>query len=429
MPRACARETWNASTATFGCKGAYRLALREKSVGGNTVKVAYFDAGSGISGDMTVAALLDAGAGGSRTMERLSHALSALPIGGYRLSCASVEVGPMRASKFDVVVEEPPRFHRDWANIRSLIEEAGRAGMDDGVVGRALSIFEVLAAAEAKVHGVAPERVHFHEVGAIDSIVDIVAASWCLHELEIEACFVGPLPLGSGYVDSQHGRLPLPAPATVELLRGFDVVAGDGEGELVTPTGAAIVHALAKPVHPLMHVETIGMGAGSRRLDDRPNVLRVLIGDADSDGDREVIVIETDIDDMTPAALAFVAESLRNEGARDVSITPTVMKKGRAGMRLNVLCDVERLDSLALRVLTETSAIGLRYRSMARLVLPRRIEPVETEYGSIRLKIVARPDGGESAEPEFEDVARAALAAGVALPIVRDAALAAWRRR
>jgi len=397
------------------------------------MKVAYFDAGSGISGDMTVAALLDAGAGadGGRgsAIERLRAALSALPVGGYRLSCVVVEVGALRAAKFDVAVEDPPHFHRDWATIRSLIEQAGRNGLAEGVVERALSIFAVLAAAEAKVHGVEPERVHFHEVGAIDSIVDIVAAAWCLHELGVEAGFVGPLPSGSGYVESQHGRLPLPAPATLELLRGFDVVAGDGEGELVTPTGAAILRAIAKPLHPLMHVETIGMGAGSRRLDDRPNLLRVLIGEADSDGDREVIVIETDIDDMTPAALAHAAESLRSDGARDVSISSTVMKKGRAGMRLTVLCDVERLDVLARRVLTETSAIGLRYRAMARLVLPRRIESVETQYGSIRLKIVARPDGRDSAEPEFEDVARAALAASVALVVVRDAALAAWQER
>lgn len=396
------------------------------------MKVAYFDAGSGISGDMAVAALLDVGLTGDPErrlgVERLSTALSALPIGGYRLSCAVVEVGALKASKFDVVIEDPPRFHRDWATIRLLIEEAGGNGLAEGVVERALSIFEVLAVAEAKVHGVEPERVHFHEVGAIDSIVDIVATAWCLHELAIEACFVGPLPSGSGYVESQHGRLPLPAPATLELLRGFDVVAGDGSGELVTPTGAAILSALAKPVHPLMHIEAVGIGAGSRRLDDRPNVLRVLVGEADSDGDREVIVIETDIDDMTPAALAHVAESLRGDGARDVSIASTVMKKGRAGMRLTVLCDVERLDVLARRVLAETSAIGLRYRAMARLVLPRRIESVDTEYGPIRLKIVARPDGGESAEPEFEDVARAALAAEVALAVVRDATLAAWRK-
>jgi hypothetical protein len=280
-----------------------------------------------------------------------------------------------------------------------------------------------LAAAEAQVHRVDVERVHFHEVGAIDSIVDIVATAWCLDELGIDACFCGPLPSGSGYVDTQHGRLPVPTPATVELLHGFVVVAGDGDGELVTPTGAAIVKAMAKPLKPAMVVETTGYGAGTMRLVDRPNVLRVIVGDADAVDDEEIVSIEADIDDATPEALAFVADALRAAGARDVVVVPVQMKKGRLGMRLSVLCDLGLVDALAGRILAETSTIGLRYRALHRTVLPRRVETVDTTYGAIDVKVVTRPDGSETAEPEFDDVARAAKKHSVSLSTVRQAAL------
>jgi uncharacterized protein (TIGR00299 family) protein len=379
---------------------------------------------------MTIGALLDAGAP-KIDVAGLGRALEALGIEGYRLTYERVRLGPLDAASFDVVLDAVPHHdqpHRDWRSIRKLIENAARRGLSAGVVERALRIFGELAAAEAAVHGVPVETVHFHEVGAVDAIVDIVGTSWCLEELGIERCFVGPLPGGRpGYITSEHGRLPVPAPATVRLLEGLPVVAGDGEGELVTPTGAAIVRALAKPLRPLMTIERVGMGAGKRRWTDRPNVLRVFVGEHEADTDEQVVVLETDIDDMTPAALSFAADRLRKAGAIDVTLLPLQMKKGRPGFRVTVLSAVERIDALARTLLTETTAIGVRYRTMGRVVLPRRIEPVTTEFGVIAVKIVVRPSGEESAEPEFEDVARAAIARGVSYATVRDAALAAWR--
>jgi uncharacterized protein (TIGR00299 family) protein len=394
------------------------------------MRILYFDTGSGISGDMTIGALLDAG-GPRITVTALSEALSALGIGGYRLAYERVRVGPLDAGSFEVLADGSPGHpHRDLQSIRGIIKAAASRGLGARVVERALAVFEELAAAEAAVHGVPVESVHFHEVGAVDAICDIVGTAWCLDELGIEKCFVGPLPGGKpGYVTSEHGRLPVPAPATARLLEGFPVVLGDGEGELVTPTGAAIVRALAKPIRPAMTIERVGTGAGKRRWTDRPNVLRVFVGECDDDTDEQVVVIETDIDDMTPVALAFAAERLREAGAVDVTLLPLQMKKGRPGFRVTVLSAVGRIDDLARTLLTETTSIGVRYRTMGRMVLPRRMEPVMTEFGSITVKIVVRPLGEESAEPEFEDVAHAALARGVSYATVREAALAAWRNR
>lgn len=409
------------------------------------VQIAYFDAPSGISGDMTIGALLDAAAGEFGVAD-LEKALSTLGVGGYRLTFALVQVGGLAAGSFDVVLDpahEALAAHdydvalsahyrgqapkRNWPEIRSLIESAGGRGLGVGVVERALAVFGALADAEAAVHGIGVEEVHFHEVGAVDAIVDVVGTAWCLERLGVEQCFVGPLPGGkSGYIKSEHGPLPVPAPATLRLLAGFDVIPGDGEGELVTPTGAAILRALARPLRPLMTLERSGTGAGKKRWSDRPNVLRVFLGRSAPDSDREIVVLETDIDDMTPAALAFAAERLRSAGAIDVTLAPVTMKKGRQAFRLTVLTEADEMEKLSRVVLEETSSLGLRFRAMGRYVLPRRIEMVETEFGPIAVKIAARPSGRESAEPEFEDVARAALASGVPFRTVRAAALRAF---
>jgi uncharacterized protein (TIGR00299 family) protein len=395
------------------------------------MKIAYFDAPSGISGDMTVGALLDAG-GDRLPIERLRSTLALLPVHGFGISLERVEVGGVPAASFKVAIEHhghDHHEHRDWKHIRAMIEHAAEHGLSVGAAERSTAIFTALAEAEAHVHGVAPDEVHFHEVGAVDSIVDIVATAWCLDELGIEECFVGPLPSGSGTVISEHGILPVPAPATVELLRGFDVVAGDGEGELVTPTGAAILAALAKPMRPSFRLVASGSGAGTRRLRDRANVLRVLIGECDAHSDEQLAVIEAEIDDMTPAALAYVAERIREAGARDVTLAPVMMKKGRAALRLTVLCDLGELRRIADLVLAESSTIGLRYRTCDRIVLPRTIEIVDTELGPIALKVVTRPGGEQTAEPELEDVARTAIKHGKPLAAVRTAALAAWEQK
>ncbi|MFN2427991.1 MAG: nickel pincer cofactor biosynthesis protein LarC [Candidatus Binatia bacterium] len=394
------------------------------------MRIAHFEAGSGIAGDMAVAALLDAGSSRGLSVNGLREALGALPLGHYGIDAGRVEVDGTPALHFRVAIEhEAHTHHRRWSDIRAMLEEGRRRGLPEGAFVRAVSIFERLARAEAEVHAVPVDDVHFHEVGAVDSIVDIVAAAWCLDQLAIDQCTVSTLPTGSGYVDTQHGRLGVPAPATALLLRGFEVKAGDGEGELVTPTGAAILAATARSMRPVMSIEATGSGAGTRRLADRPNVLLVFLGTADDISDDNLVLIETDIDDMTPAALAAACERLRVEGARDVSVLPLQMKKNRLGMRLSVLADPLRLEALSSSVLHHTTSIGVRYRSVQRSVLARRIELVETSAGAIRVKVVVRPDGTETAEPEFEDVARAAASAARPFVEVREEALSKLPRR
>lgn len=394
------------------------------------MRIAHFEAGSGIAGDMTVAALLDAGSARGLSVAALREALAALPLAHYAVDATRVEVDGVPALHFRVSIEhDAHHHHRHWSDIRAMLEEGRRRGLSEGAFARAVAIFEVLARAEAEVHGVEVDDVHFHEVGAVDSIVDIVAAAWCLDRLGIDRCTVGRLPTGSGHVMTEHGRLPVPAPATALLLRGFDLRVGDGEGELVTPTGAAILAATAKSFVPSMALEASGAGAGTRRLADRPNVLRVFLGTADDVSDANLVAIEADIDDMTPAALAEACERLRAGGARDVSVLPLQMKKNRLGMRLSVLADAGLLETLSAAVLQHTSSIGVRYHAVGRSVLARRIDLVETASGPIRVKVVARPDGAETAEPEFEDVARVAAASGRAFADVRAGALAAHAKR
>jgi uncharacterized protein (TIGR00299 family) protein len=394
------------------------------------MKIAHFEAGSGIAGDMTVAALLDAGGDRGLALADLRAALATVPLGHYSVDAARVEVDGVPALHFRVTIDAGAHsHHRRWSDIRRMLDDAGRAGLPQGAHERAVTIFEVLARAEAEVHGVAVDDVHFHEVGAVDSIVDIVGAAWCLDRLGIDLCTVAPFPTGSGFVDTEHGRLAVPAPATALLLRGFDVRMGEGEGELVTPTGAAILAAMARPLLPRLRLEASGSGAGTRRLRDRPNVLRVFLGSTDDESDEELVLLEADLDDMTPVALAFACDRLRAEGARDVSVLPLQMKKGRLAMRLSVLADPGRMEKLAAAMLAHTTSIGVRCRAVGRHVLARRIDVVETAYGKIRVKFVSRPDGEETAEPEFEDVSSAAIARGATFAEVRAAALAATAKR
>lgn len=394
------------------------------------MRIAHFEAASGLAGDMTVAALLDAGASRGLTLDGLRSALGALPLGHYEVGTTRVEVDGTPALHFQVSIQEAAHaHHRHWSEIRAMLEEGRRRGLPEGTFSRAVAIFEVLARAEGKVHGVEPERVHFHEVGAVDSIVDIVAAAWCLDQLGIDGCTVGVLSTGSGYVDTEHGRLGVPAPATALLLEGFDVRLGDGEGELVTPTGAAILAATARSMHPVMTVQASGTGAGTRRLKDRPNVLRVFLGSAEETSDDSLVLLEADLDDMTPAALAQACEQIRAVGARDVSVLPLQMKKNRLAMRLTVLADAGMLDAVCEAVLLHTTSIGVRYRSVQRRVLARRIETVETGAGAVRVKVVVRPDGSETAEPEFEDVARVAAATGRPFLDIRGEVLKAFHAK
>jgi hypothetical protein len=281
------------------------------------------------------------------------------------------------------------------------------------------------------VHGVPVDAVTFHEVGAIDSIVDIVGTAIGLVALGVEHVYCSTLPLGSGTVRSQHGVIPVPGPATMELLRGFPARIGDGTGEVVTPTGAAIVAALATPgeAAPPMRVEAIGYGAGTRTLPDRPNVLRLLLGQAAAPLRADALVeLAATIDDASPELYAHALDAVFAAGARDAWLVPAQMKKQRPGVVLHALADATARAAVAAAILRETTAIGLRWHDVERIVLPRREVSVQTAYGPVRVKIADAPDGTPNVAPEYEDCRRIARERGVALKLVYQAAIAAAPR-
>lgn len=370
--------------------------------------ILYLDCHVGISGDMTVGALLDLGV----PLEYLRTELAKLPLppDSYALSISRTERQHMPALKFDVAVHDH-HTQRHYAGIDTMI--AG-SGLSWPVKEQARLIFRRLAEAEALVHGVAVEDVHFHEVGAVDSIVDIVATAICLDYLGVEQIYAAALPLGSGFVTTAHGRLPVPAPATAELLKGLAVHGDCGPGERVTPTGAAIVAALCSGCgkQPAMVLEKTGCGAGGKDFPDCPNILRAFLGKSAEANDpaAAVMVVEANIDDSTPEVLGYAMERLFAAGALDVFFTPIQMKKNRPGVMVSFLCHAELLERLARLLLSETSAIGLRHYRAGRMVLPRRIVEQQTEFGPVRFKEVSAAGGNVlRSSPEYEDCRRIAL--------------------
>jgi uncharacterized protein (TIGR00299 family) protein len=399
------------------------------------MRALYFDAFSGVSGDMTVGALLALGV----PLDKLEDALGLLPLDGFRISVEPREVNGIQASKFDVLLDDGApadqpgahhhhhhhHGHRSFRDIRIMIDGCRLAAP---VRERAISIFAVLAEAEGKVHGKSAEEVTFHEVGAIDSIVDIVATAFGIEELGVDRVYVSALPVGSGTVRSHHGVIPVPAPATAEILKGFAVRIGDGAGEMVTPTGAAIVAALARPGEslPPLRVAAVGYGAGTRALEDRPNLLRLLLGEVgEMPTADEMVVLETNIDDSSPEIYEHVMQQLFDAGARDVWLTPVQMKKNRPATLLRALGEPHLRDTLAAIIARETSAIGVRFHTVQRAVMPRREIEVETEYGAVAVKLATAPDGTINAAPEYESCRKRAQESGAALKVVYRAALAA----
>jgi uncharacterized protein (TIGR00299 family) protein len=367
--------------------------------------LAYLDAFSGISGDMLVGALADAGADPAA----ISDAIRSLEIGaavsfekvrrgGIGATCYRVEAGAQHA-------------HRHLSHILGIIE---KASLPARAAQNAAAIFHRLAEAEAAVHQVPIEKVHFHEVGAADSIADIVGAALAFDLLNVERIVCSPINVGSGTVNTEHGLLPVPAPATARLLEGKPVYARGPAVELATPTGAAVAVTLAESFGtlPPMKLTGTGYGAGSHNFPGQPNVLRVVLGEPASASEAlEVSVIEAHIDDLNPQVTAYAAERLVEAGALDVSLQPLIMKKARPGNLLRVIARPEDRERLAGIVFAETSTLGLRIYTAERRVQARRIEEVETRYGKVRIKI-----GSEgSYAPEYEDCRRLAIDAGVPL--------------
>ncbi len=385
--------------------------------------IAYFDCFSGISGDMTLGALIGVGA----DPDRLREGLAALGLSGYRIEIGRKTSGYIEATDVRVVLEET--HHPHDRRLTQILETIQVAGLSEEVKRTAQGIFQRLAEAEGKVHGYSPEEVHFHEVGALDAIIDIVGAALCLEMLGWPKVVASPMPTFHGYARGAHGVFPLPAPATAEILRGVPWRELGIEGELVTPTGAAIIREIATEFGPLpaMRVERIGYGSGKSEF-EIPNALRVMIGQETApQSPGAVAVVETNIDDLNPQFYETAMERLFAAGALDVFLTPIQMKKNRPGTLLSVICEPAGTEAIATVILAETSTLGVRISRWERICLERRWEEVATEFGRIRIKIGERGSSLITASPEYEDCKRAAAAHGVPLRQVYESAAALHR--
>ena len=388
--------------------------------------IAYFDCFSGAGGDMIVGALLDAGL----ELAALEQRLSSLGVEGYRLEARKIRKQGFAATQFTVHAtgQDTPAF-RNLTDIRQIIDGST---LSESVKASTRRVFERLAEAEARVHGVPVEQVHFHEVGAVDTLVDVVGACIGLEMLGVETVYCSPIPVGSGTVTCEHGVLPVPAPATAELLKGVPLADGNETGELTTPTGAAILTTLASRFVPLpaMTVEAIGLGAGTRDGANRPNLLRVFLGKPHAVGQAdEIEVLEANLDDISPEAVAYAVERLLQSGALDVYTQPIYMKKGRPAVLLTVLSAPEKADGLEEIIFAETSTFGVRRRTARRTKLDRIFETVTTGFGQVRVKVGRRHGKVVTVAPEFEDCRKAAEAHGASFRDVMQEAVNGWKRQ
>jgi uncharacterized protein (TIGR00299 family) protein len=386
--------------------------------------IAYLDCHSGISGDMFLAALLDAGL----DFDELRAALATLPFSAYQLTYERFSDKGIRGSRFDVVLTTPDQPVRHLADIQALVRASG---LSEQVRERALAVFQLLASAEAQVHGTSVAEVHFHEVGAVDSIVDIVGAVWALEKLGIEQLYASALPLSGGHVRTAHGLLPVPAPATLEILRRVSAPwrPSPAEGEMVTPTGAALLASFARFEQPAIAIERVGYGFGRKQF-PWPNCLRVCLGtsqaassaDDDMPETDRVGVLECNIDNMSGELLGDLMERLLTSGALDVSYQPLQMKKNRPAVLVSVICQLEDSERLARLMLAETSTLGVRMQQMQRRKAQRSQEQITTPLGPLQIKVKRLGTRVISAAPEYEDCRRLARAQQVPLEEVYELA-------
>ena len=408
---------------------------------------AWIDASAGVAGDMLLAALIDAGAG----EDAVRAAIDAVAGGAVRVHTREVTRAGLRALKVDVDIVEPEPPERHWREVHGLLQ---RAGLPAAVEQRAIAVFRRLAEAEARVHGITPDEVHFHEVGALDAIADVVGCCAALDDLGIATVSASPVALGSGSVRSRHGRLPVPAPAVADLARGWQVsAAGEragegagqgggqgagqgggqrgGDGELATPTGMALLRTLAAACEPLppMALETVGVGAGTRDPAERANVVRVLVGTVPkppSDNlQQELVLLEANVDDLDPRLWPGVLSGLLERGAADAWLTPIVMKKGRPAHTLSVLCAAELAEALRERIFRDTSTLGIRHSSWGRVALERAFVEVPVDGDRVAVKIGHRHGRLLQVMPEFEDVAALARKSGKPERVVLQEAMTA----
>lgn len=387
-------------------------------------KTLYLECRSGISGDMTVAALLDLGA----TEKNLRHTLSRLPLDGYKIQINRVQKSGLDACDFDVILEESSHAenmgehlhthihththeHRTWRDIEQILEGAG---LKPRVLELSKRMFQIVADAEGKVHGRPTEEVHFHEVGAVDSIVDIVSVAACMEELQIENVVVSDIWEGQGHVHCQHGILPVPVPAVLQIAasNGLTLKQTEQQGEMVTPTGAAVA-ALSKGKKPeKFTIERIGLGAGKKDF-PRANVLRAMLIKEEGEPEEKLWMLESNIDDCSGEVMAYCLECLLDAGARDAFFTPIYMKKNRPAYQISVLCDRGQIEKMNEILFRETTTIGVRRYPVEREILERRIEEVSTSYGQAKVKICLL-EGREICYPEYESVKKLAREQGKA---------------
>ena len=388
------------------------------------MSLAYFDCFAGAGGDMIVGALLDAGA----DFAALQQQLARLSVNGLAVRKELVTRGGIAGTRFHVDIEHHEHVHRHLSDVLAIIE---RAKLSAAVTAKAGRIFRRLAAAEAKVHRVDIEQVHFHEVGAIDSIADIVGACVAMELLGIEKIICSPIPLGSGSVTCEHGLLPVPPPATVELMIGAAIAPCDIKQEMTTPTAAAIFTALAGGygTMPKMDVAAVGYGAGSRDAGPLPNLLRVYVGSESDDGDSDTVVeLSANIDDCSGEILGATIEKLLSAGCVDAWACPIIMKKSRPAWMLSALCFERDASAAEGIIFSETTTFGIRRRTCSRGKLRRCFQNVETRYGPIRIKIGMRGGACVTASPEFADCAAAAAAHHVSVKEVMAEAMAIYRQ-
>ncbi len=430
---------------------------------GGARRVLYLDCFSGISGDMFLGLSVDLGV----PLASLKRQLAKLDLKGYSLASKRVLRSGLWGTQVEVRIPSAARGsraghshresrahlenetghthaafhahsggheahphthprgerHRGLREIRKIMESSK---LPDRVRTRALGVFETLVQAEAKVHRVPVQKVHLHEVGAVDAIVDIVGACICLEELKVDRVIASPLPTGSGMIHCEHGIFPVPAPATVEILKGKPVYGGGWEGEMVTPTGAALVTTLADEFGPMppLRIAKVGYGAGTRDPRDHPNLLRGFLGDLDEPAAllEKVTVIQTTIDDLNPQVYGHLMDRLFSAGALEVFFTAIQMKKNRPGTLVTVIVHDDRFDEAATQIFRETTTIGFRYQRMDRVELGREIRKVKTRFGPVRIKVSLFQGAIVQATPEYEDCRAAALKAGVALREVQRVA-------
>ena len=389
------------------------------------MRIVFIDCASGAAGDMLLGAFVDLGL----PLEALRDELAKLSLHGYRLESRRVRRCGLAATKVDVRIEGHEHAHRGLRDIRALLD---RSGLEASVKERAAGLFQRLAEAEATVHGTTAEEVHFHEVGAMDSIVDIVGGVIGFAWLRADRIVASPMNVGAGTVEMEHGRFSVPPPATALLVKGSPVY-GDGEGELLTPTGALLVtgHASSYGTLPAMSLEATGYGAGTRDTPGRPNVLRLVVGEGQErsvSANGSVLVLETEIDDMSPQLYGPLVDKLLATGALDVYLTPVQMKKGRPGTLVTVLAAPGEREVLEGVLFRETTTLGIRRQLWDRTELEREVVSVITAYGDVSIKVGRLAGRVVNVQPEFGDCERLSAASGVPIKEIWAAALAGYHR-